>query len=519
MKQIDADGINGDTQDGVPLGFSLAADAIGHPLAFEPEGGPSDEALAWNVMTWGQYAFPFIPMVDRYKWLETRHMVNISDRWAVDRTHDLQFAFFNGVGWESWENIWGIWNGINPRDAEATRRIATIERTVAPFLVSPDWEPLYPMHNFGVYASRWPLGDQTVWTIVNRNPYDIAGRQMDVQPTPGMRYFDLYHGVELKTDPDGPVSVLDFDIEANGYAAILATPVEPAEAMKSLMHRMAEMTAMPLASFSHEPTVLQQHLVEIAATKPATDAPDGMVRIPGGSFIFRVRGTEIEGGSMNGVDVQYPWEDSPRRFHEHAMTIKPFFIDKFPVTNAQFKLFLGATHYAPRDNGDFLRDWKDGTYPAGWENHPVTWVSLEDARAYAAWAGKRLPHEWEWQFAAQSTDARAYPWGNDWNPSNVSTPDTGRTMHGPEPVGAHREGASQYGVQDLVGSVWQWTDEFEDDHNRAAVVRGGSYYQPQGSIWYFPQAYRNDEHSKVLLMAPSYDRSGGVGFRCVRDAQ
>ena len=65
MKAIDADGINGDTQDGVPLGFSLAADATGHPLAFEPEGGPSDEALAWNVMTWGQYQFPFLPMVDR----------------------------------------------------------------------------------------------------------------------------------------------------------------------------------------------------------------------------------------------------------------------------------------------------------------------------------------------------------------------------------------------------------------------------------------------------------------------
>ncbi len=181
MKQIDADGINGDTQDGVPLGFSLAADQIGHPLAFEPEGSPSDEALAWNVMTWGQYSFPFIPMVDRYKWLETRHMVNISDRWATDKTNDLQFAFFNGVGWESWENIWGIWNGINPRDAEATRRVATIERGVAPFLVSPDWEPLYPMHNFGVYASRWPLGDQTVWTIVNRTEYDIDGRQMDLQ--------------------------------------------------------------------------------------------------------------------------------------------------------------------------------------------------------------------------------------------------------------------------------------------------------------------------------------------------
>ncbi len=70
-----------------------------------------------------------------------------------------------------------------------------------------------------------------------------------------------------------------------------------------------------------------------------------------------------------------------------------------------------------------------------------------------------------------------------------------------------------------MGNVWQWTDEFTDEHTRAAIVRGGEYYQPQGSIWYFPQALRNDEHSKVLLMAPGYDRSGGVGFRCVRDAE
>ena len=139
------------------------------------KAAPATRRLSWNVMTWGQYTFPFIPMVDRYKWLETRHMVNISDRWALDKTNDLQFAFFNGVGWESWENIWGIWNGINPRDAEATRRVATIERGVAPFLISPDWEPLYPMHNYGVYASRWPLGNETVWTIVNRTGYNIAG--------------------------------------------------------------------------------------------------------------------------------------------------------------------------------------------------------------------------------------------------------------------------------------------------------------------------------------------------------
>ena len=519
MKEIDADGINGDTQQGVPLEFSLAAEKIGHPLAFEPEDSPSDEALAWNLMTWGQYSFPFIPMVDRFKWLETRHMVNISDRWNPDKTNDLQFAFFNGVGWESWENVWGIWVGIAPRDAEATRRVANLSRAIAPFLVSPDWEPLYPMHSYGVYASRWPLGQETVWTIVNRNAYEINGRQMDVPLKPGMRYFDLYHGVELKPDTTGPVAMLSFPIEANGYGAILATPGEPSDAIKALISRMSTMTKEPLAEFSHQSGILPQTIVDIPPTAPAAEAPAGMVKIPGGTFEFRVSGTEIEGGGNVGVDVQYPWEDSPRRFHEHTMEIKTFFIDKFPVTNAQFKQFLDAAHYAPRDAINFLRDWKNGGFPQGWDNRPVTWVSLEDARAYAHWADKRLPHEWEWQIAAQGTDSRAFPWGNYWQPENVPTPATGRAMPGPDPVDAHSAGASPYGVMDLVGNVWQWTDEFDDEHTRAAILRGGEYYQPQGSIWYFPQAWRNDEHSKLLLMAPGYDRSGGIGFRCVKDAE
>ena len=519
MKEIGADGVNGDTQDGVPLGFSLAADKTGHPLVFQPEGGPADEALSWNVMTWGQYSFPFSPMVDRYKWLETRHMVNISDRWNEDKTSDLQFAFFNGVGWESWENVWGIWNGINPRDAEATRRVATIERGVAAFLVSPDWEPHYPMHNYGVFSSRWPLGKQTVWTIVNRNGFDFKGRQMSVPLTAGMRYFDLYHGVELKPETEGDFAVLSFDIEVNGYGAVLATPGEPTPEIKSLMRRMAEMTKTPLLSYSHEPSVLSQTLVDIAPTRPAASAPEGMVLVPGGAFVFKVQGTEIEGGAKDGVDVQYPWEDSPRRFHEKEMQIAPFYMDKFPVTNAQFKQFLDTSHYAPRDAINFLRDWKNGVFPTGWENRPVTWVSLEDARAYAKWAGKRLPHEWEWQMAAQGTDGRAFPWGNGWDSAAVPVPQTGRMMTGPDPVDAHPQGASPYGVMDLVGNVWQWTDEFEDEHTRAAILRGGEYYRPQGSLWYFPQAFPNNEHSKLLLMAPGYDRSGGVGFRCVRDAQ
>ncbi len=521
MKEIGDDGINGDTQDGVPRVFSEAAERIGHPLAFEPEGSPSDEALAWNVLTWGQYGseFNFVPGVDRFRWLESRHMVNISDRWARTKTDDLQYAFFNGEGWESWENIWGIWNGITPRDAEATRRMASIERAVAPFLVSKEWEPFYPMNLYGVYASRWPLGSETVWTIVNRNEYDINTRQMSVPADKGMRYFDLYHGVELKPEMDRGQAVLSFALEAHGYGAILSTHGEPSATVLELMSTMKSMTSSPLASYSSEWKTLPQQLIEVGSTAAPSNAPERMVRISGGPYVFTVQGIEIEGFDDVGVDVQYPWEEMPRRFHEHKMGVKPFYIDKYPVTNEQFKKFVDATRYQPADNVHFLRDWKNGTYPEGWASKPVTWVSIEDARAYAKWAGKRLPHEWEWQFAAQGTDGRKYPWGNEWNASAVPVPDTGRSLRGPDDVNAHPAGASPFGVIDMVGNVWQWTDEYVDDHTRGGILRGGNYYQPQGSIWYFPEAYRNDQHGKLLLMSPSYDRSGTVGFRCVVDAQ
>jgi formylglycine-generating enzyme required for sulfatase activity len=519
MKELNADGINGDTQDGVPLAFSLAADKVQHPLVFQPENGPSDEAVAWNVMTWGQYRFPFAPQVDRYKWLESRHMVNISDRWNRHKTDDLQFAFFNGVGWESWENIWGIWNGITPRDGEATRRVATIERSIAPFLVSKGWEPLYPTELYGIFASRWPAGDQTVWTIVNRNEYDVSGRQILVPAKNGMRYFDLYHGVELKPNIENGNAVLSFSVEAHGFGAILATNAEPTATMRQLMLHMKSMTATPLSTYSDEWKALPQQLVEISSTKPGADAPASMVKIPTGEFVFRVKGIEIEGSNDVGVDVQYPWENMPRRFHEHKMRVPSFYIDKYPVTNEEFKRFLDASHYHPLNDLNFLRDWNNGTYPDGWANKPVTWVSIEDARAYATWAGKRLPREWEWQYAAQGTDERIYPWGNRWQASAVPTPERDRTLRGPDDVHAHPLGASPFGVMDMVGNVWQWTDEYMDDHTRAGILRGGSYYQPQGSIWYFPQAYRNDEHGKLLLMAPSYDRSGTLGFRCVKDIQ
>ncbi len=519
MAEVGADGINGDTLWGIPRAFRTASDAVGHPLALEPEHAFSApfEALAWNNMAWGYWQYPNAPMVSVFKWLEPRHMVNVCDRWNHSKVDNLQYAFFNGVGYESWENIWGIWNQITPRDAEALRRVATIERAMANFLMSQEWQPYAETEQAGIFASRWPQGKNTLWTIVNRTPYDIEGRQLRLPVQAGMHYFDLWHGVELAPEAAGGSVFLTLAIEAHGFGAILATADAPDVTLQKLLTEMKQLTARPLSSYSKDWTFAPQKMVPSEKTRVASTVPDGMVRIPAGEFTFKVDGIELEGFNDVGVDVQYPWEDSPRRHHSHQLHIDSFWIDRYPVTNAQFKEFLDATHYHPKDDLNFLRDWQNHTYPAGWDRKPVTWVSLEDARAYAAWAGKRLPHEWEWQYAAQGRDGRLYPWGNIWDATVVPIPDEGRDLRGPDAVNAHPKGASPFGVEDLVGNVWQWTDEFMDEHTRGATLRGGSYYQPQGSVWYFPQAYRLDQHGKLLLMAPSKDRAGTLGFRCVKD--
>lgn len=521
LTEVGADGVNGDTLRGVPRAFRTASDAIGHPLALEPEHfmPMPFEGVSWNTMTWGYWQYPVSPMVSALKWLESRHMVNISDRWNHSKVDNLQYAFFNGSGYVSWENIWGIWNGITPRDSEALRRVAKIERAMSDYLVSPEWQPYAPTEQYNIYASRWPLNNRTLWTIINRNQNNSDGRQLRLPVTTGMHYFDLWHGTELTPEIAGDHLFLSLSLEAHGFGAVLATPDPPDTKLQALLKAMSALSAQPLSAYSDEWKFLPQQIVPIGKTSLPTAAPDGMVKIPAADFSFQVRGIEIEGFNDIGVDVQYPWEDSPRRHHSHTVHVNSFWMDKYPVTNAQFKAFMDATHYHPKDDLNFLRDWHNGNYPAGWDSKPVTWVSLDDARAYAVWAGKRLPHEWEWQYAAQGTDGRLYPWGNSWMDTAVPVPDKGRSLRGPDNVDAHPQGASQFGVADLVGNVWQWTDEFTDEHTRAGILRGGSYYQPQGSVWYFPQAHRLDQHGKLLLMAPGKDRAGTLGFRCIRDAE
>ncbi|WP_326538395.1 SUMF1/EgtB/PvdO family nonheme iron enzyme [Pseudorhodoferax sp.] len=523
VEAVGADGINGDTYNGVPLAFFDACARRGRYVVLQPESTMScEEQLIWNVQSWGKKVPPdVVPVVAKFKWLEPRHMINVENRWSRERNNDLQYCFFNGVGYNAWENIWGIWNGFTPRDGETLRRIATLFRALAPLLVSADWRPYAPTLQAGVFASTFPVDGRTLWTLVNRNEYPVDGDQLALPALPGARCFDVWRGVEVQPRQAGTDGSLRFEatLEARGFGALLVlAPGASDDGLAALLPRMAALAQQPLQSFSGQWQALPQQLQPIAACVPRMQAPDGMVEIPAGEFEFVVGGVEIEGQTWAGLDVQYPWETTPRRQHRRRFVMKRFFIDRTPVTNAQFKAFVDASGYRPADGHNFLRHWAGGAPPAGWAHKPVTWVALEDARTYAAWAGKRLPREWEWQYAAQGSDGRTYPWGAQWDAAAVPVPHTGRSAPEPADVHAHPAGASPFGVLDLVGNVWQWTDEFHDDHTRAAVLRGGSRYQPQTSHWYFPQAYRLDQHGKYLLMAPCKDRSGMIGFRCVVEA-
>ena len=190
-----------------------------------------------------------------------------------------------------------------------------------------------------------------------------------------------------------------------------AHAVQDLEPLLAQMRELARSAAAQLIRMSGH--FLPQQMVEIAPTKPAAQRAGGHgARFRPASSISSVRHRDRRRQLRSGWTCSIRGRIRRARHHAQTLTIEAFYIDKYPVTNAEFKKFLDATHYHPTDDHNFLQDWTDGTSPAGWENKPVTWVSLEDARAYAQWAGKRLPHEWEWQYAAQGTDGRLYPWGN-----------------------------------------------------------------------------------------------------------
>ena len=228
---------------------------------------------------------------------------------------------------------------------------------------------------------------------------------------------------------------------------------------------------------------------------PTPSAPPGMVYVPAGEFIM---------GSDEGDSDEQPL---------HTVYLDAFYADKTEVTNAQYRKCVEAggcdtpvktTYY---DNADYTQ-------------HPVVYVSWNDADAYCRWAGKRLPTEAEWEKAARGADGRTYPWGEGIDCDHAQYSECGG---GTMPVGSKPKGASPYGALDMVGNVWEWVADWYDsnyyiqspernppgpDSGEGRVLRGGSWHSNQRFTYCAYRVCNVPRHSYFY-----------VGFRCARDSQ
>ncbi|MEK7375280.1 MAG: formylglycine-generating enzyme family protein [Thermodesulfobacteriota bacterium] len=245
--------------------------------------------------------------------------------------------------------------------------------------------------------------------------------------------------------------------------------------------------------------------------------PPKMVAVPEGSFQM---GATDQSGDKETRDVLFTPSERPVRW----LPKKIFCIDITETTNEDYKQFIDETRYTEPNH------WEQGRYPTGKSLHPVVNVSFEDAKAYAAWKSKRdgieyrLPFEDEWEKAARGTDGRLWPWGNIfdplkcnteefWKAKGIAKPGEIRTM----PVGSFPAGRSAFGVLDMAGSVWEWTQSWYDKYPDSTAIDkdfGKNFRVVRGGSWLYTKdralcARRKKERKETIAL--------DLGFRLVCD--
>ncbi len=249
---------------------------------------------------------------------------------------------------------------------------------------------------------------------------------------------------------------------------------------------------------------LKSRQSSVQSDKPTTTAapeivvPVGMSYVAGGEFLM---------GSNDGPIAERP---------QHKVILNPFFIDLNEVTCEDYQKFILATaRTAPLG-------WTGTQYPIGSARQPVMGISWDDASAYASWAGKRLPTEEEWEYAARGANNLRYPWGNDWKEgmANIETSAIGHVSD----VSFHSEGKSPFGLFDMIGNAWEWTaSKYEpypggqlDDKKpgELRVIRGGCYVSGK------EQATTTFRLGSPARTEGLYSREvySETGFRCAKDA-
>lgn len=491
-------------------------------------------------------------------------------------------SFFNGYGTEVNIMGAGKPDWVDEQYKYLGRTTRILRENTHNF-VNRGFTPLLPVTADNIWVNKWAYSDKVIYTIYSIIPQGYKGTLFEVEPAAGKHLVDIWHHRLLQpVKQDGKWMVAaetqSFDASDLGtnnegnvdciaqLPEILSASINGDELKITSTQSRGEIrvwTGNP--DYAKEPLILParnqtlsmqkyfgrfegnfiiQYMLDgilqdetivtletgtprrvssVQKTKPADSAPVDMVKVPGGSYKFKTTfGDEF---------IKYPRQDEGK-----IVTLPSFWMDIYPVTNVQFNQFLKAARYKPTDKANFLKHWKDGKIPTGQENFPVVYVSYEDAKAYAKWAEKRLPTEIEWQYAAQAGDTtREWPWNQeiplkrrneyvtntltvvhlDGMDSTLCNSGNGKLFS----VGKYPKGKNPYGIQDLVGCVWQLTnDEYMQSSHRYIILKGGSYFKPSGSWWYVQGGPRELHFRQYLLrVSQGFERNATVGFRCVKD--
>lgn len=227
---------------------------------------------------------------------------------------------------------------------------------------------------------------------------------------------------------------------------------------------------------------------------------DGMLLIPGGTF------------TMGSADPRAAPNEKP----PHAETVAAFWLDRTEVPVSAYRTCVDAHKCAPPQRSSALCTWDMGDGML-----PVSCVRFQDADGYCRHAGKRLPREVEWEFAARGTHPIRYPWGGPISSCGFAATlvhdATARscTGRGPAHVGAYAAGASPFGVLDLTGNVEEWTSDWYVEHvARGAQPHSGSSHVLRGGGWLSPPGLSKTTSRN---WGSAVEAGANVGFRCAKD--
>ncbi len=579
IRATSADGVVLDTKGESSKELQQAADAVKPGVIMYSEGMAVPKDMPQIVSGRVHNALYYPPPLNLNKLIKPDFAIfRVTEVFKEPIRREYAVTFFNGYATEinqfapghpEWEEDQYRYLG----------RTSMILRENSSVFQSAGIIPLVNATRDSVWINGWPTGSKQLFTLFSLKPEGYHGPLLEDTPRDGWHWVDLWHHEEASVvRRDGKSFVVgrldafnsrDLGTNNEGQAGCLA--LLPNKINASLSDNELDVSGPGKLkvwagdpSYEKEPLELDgvRQLVDVRKrfgrfegklviqafdgrelidetyvhikpgiprlvsssdrTSKASKAPTGMVLIPAGISTFNT--------THGDAFIPYPNEKK-----DIVLNMPGFFMDKFPVTNEQFKKFVD-TGYRPTDTTNFLKHWRKGSIPTGQEKFPVVYVSLEDAQAYAKWAGKRLPTEHEWQYAAQTPKRNEWPWKQTKPVTRkeqyVTETLTVKAIEGispkncnlgdgkPYPVGKYPAGANPYGLQDLTGCVWQLTnDVYESGSYRYIMMKGGSYFKPSSSWWYVQGGPRELHYRQYLLrVSQGFERNATVGFRCVVDS-